>query len=489
MSWSSLNQQLSAGGLQRATLSSDRPQRLSSAPCGLTAVVLFVVLAFAASVSAQSPAVQYTYDSLDRLVSVRYANRLVQYTYDAAGNRLSMTVTVIKVIPVVTWANPATITYGTVLSDTQLNASASVPGTFVYAPPAGTVLSAGAGQTLSVNFTPTDLVSFEVVTRTVSIDVGQATPVVTWLNPAAITHGTALSGAQLNATASVPGAFVYSPAAGTVLPVANGQVLSATFTPTDSVNFTTATATASIDVGKATPVITWSNPGAITYGTPLTETQLNATSPVAGTFDYTPSPGTILTAGTHALATIFTPTDGTNYTTATASVSITVSRALPIVTWANPSPIVLGTPLSGTQLNATADVPGTFSYDPPLGTLLDVGVGQVLSVAFTPTDLTNYTTATATVTIDVSPPPPNTGRITGTVTDLLSGDPLAGIPVRFYDQHGTYQGSASSDSEGVYRSAPLVAGPYYLRTYNSLTTPLPARGYVSLVYPNILVRG
>jgi len=33
--------------------------------------------------------------------------------------------------------------YGTALGATQLNATASVPGTFVYAPPAGTVLNAG----------------------------------------------------------------------------------------------------------------------------------------------------------------------------------------------------------------------------------------------------------------------------------------------------------------------------------------------------------
>src|SRR6185436_15392199 len=41
--------------------------------------------------------------------------------------------------PAVTWANPADIAYGAALSATQLNATASVPGTFVYTPPAGTV--------------------------------------------------------------------------------------------------------------------------------------------------------------------------------------------------------------------------------------------------------------------------------------------------------------------------------------------------------------
>ena len=70
--------------------------------CHLAALLMFMLLAFAASVSAQTQTVQYTYDSLDRLTSVRYADRLVQYTYDAAGNRLSMTVLVLNPIPAVT---------------------------------------------------------------------------------------------------------------------------------------------------------------------------------------------------------------------------------------------------------------------------------------------------------------------------------------------------------------------------------------------------
>jgi len=75
--------------------------------------------------------------------------------------------------------------------------------------------------------------------------VNQATPTITWANPAAIPYGTQLSGAQMNATASVPGSFVYSPAAGTVLS-AGSHILSLTFSPTDSTDYTTATATVMI---------------------------------------------------------------------------------------------------------------------------------------------------------------------------------------------------------------------------------------------------
>src|SRR5262249_24614270 len=47
---------------------------------------------------------------------------------------------VTKVTPAITWNNPANITYGTKLTGMQLNATASVAGTFSYSPAAGTVL-------------------------------------------------------------------------------------------------------------------------------------------------------------------------------------------------------------------------------------------------------------------------------------------------------------------------------------------------------------
>lgn len=49
----------------------------------------------------------------------------------------------------------------------------------------------------------------------------------------------------------------------------------------------------------------------------------------------------------------------------------------------------------------TANAAGTFEYTPPAGTVLNVGPAQTLSVLFTPSDLTNYTTATQTVSINV----------------------------------------------------------------------------------------
>lgn len=80
-----------------------------------------------------------------------------------------------KTTPTITWANPADIVYGTALTlGVQLNATASVPGTLAYTPLPGTTLHAGAGQMLSVDFTPGDAVHYNTAAAIVSINVTPA---------------------------------------------------------------------------------------------------------------------------------------------------------------------------------------------------------------------------------------------------------------------------------------------------------------------------
>ena len=76
----------------------------------------------------------------------------------------------------------------------------------------------------------------------------------------------------------------------------------------------------------------------------------------------------------------------------------------PAIYWTAPTPITYGTPLSGAQLDAyvTPSIAGTFTYDPPAGTVLEAGNGQTLSVTFRPTD-TAVAPLTASVTINVEP--------------------------------------------------------------------------------------
>jgi hypothetical protein len=65
-------------------------------------------------------------------------------------------------------------------------------------------------------------------------------------------------------------------------------------------------------------------------------------------------------------------------------------------------------------LNATANIAGNLTYTSPAGTVLPAG-NHTLSVIFTPTDIGNYTTASAHVTLKVNDapavftPPPSVG--------------------------------------------------------------------------------
>jgi len=307
--------------------------------------------------------------------------------------------TVSKATPAITWAAPAAIIYGTALNATQLDATASVAGTFTYSPVSGTVLAVGS-QTLAVTFTPTDTTDYTTATKTATLTVNKATPAITWTTPAAITYGTALSATQLDATTGVAGTLTYSPVSGTVL-AAGSQSLSVTFTPTNTTDYNTATGTVTLTVNKATPTITWATPAAITYGTALSTTQLDATASVAGTLTYSPVSGTVLALGSQTLAVTFTPTNTTDYNTATGTVTLTVNKATPAITWTTPAAITYGTALSATQLDATSGIAGTFTYSPVSGSVLTAG-SRPLSVTFTPTNTTDYNTATGTVTLTVN---------------------------------------------------------------------------------------
>jgi len=316
-----------------------------------------------------------------------------------APAQATVSLTISKATPSIAWRKPGSIAYGTALSAEQLNATASVPGKFVYIPPVGAVLAAGT-HTPSVTFTPTDSADYATVRAAVTLTVTKATSSITWPAPSAITYGTALGSAQLNATASVPGKSVYTPGAGEVLS-AGTHTLSVTFTPTDTVDCSAVQASVSLTVTKAQPTdISWPAPAAIPYGTALNGTQLNATAPIPGRFTYTPGTGEVLSAGTHTLSAIFTPADP-NMPEAQASVELMVTKAMATIKWPAPAVISYGTALGSAQLNASSQAPGTFAYTPAAGEVLAAGK-HTLSVTFTPKNTTNEAAAQATVTLTVA---------------------------------------------------------------------------------------
>src|SRR6185436_14194992 len=81
--------------------------------------------------------------------------------------------------------------------------------------------------------------------------------------------------------------------------------------------------------------------------------------------------------------------------------ALVVEKGTPSIYWPAPNPIVEGTALDGTQLNASSDVAGSFVYTPAAGTVLGIGTGQMLSAVFTPADAVNYNLASADRFIDV----------------------------------------------------------------------------------------
>jgi hypothetical protein len=95
------------------------------------------------------------------------------------------------------------------------------------------------------------------------------------------------------------------------------------------------------------------------------------------------------------------------YKAASAKQTTTAKKATPVLTWATPSPITYGTKLSSTQLNATANVAGTFKYAPAAGSKPKVPVPpatcDTLKVTFTPTLNEDYASETATVCLVVNP--------------------------------------------------------------------------------------
>jgi len=142
-------------------------------------------------------------------------------------------------------ANPIfTASYaGFVNGDTQniVSGSPGLTTTATSSSPVGSYpITAAIGTLKATNYTFTFTSGTEIV--------NQAAPVITWPAPAAIVYGTPLDASQLDATSGgIAGTFAYTPAAGSLLALGE-HTLSVTFTPTDSVNYSSPTTSVPIDV-------------------------------------------------------------------------------------------------------------------------------------------------------------------------------------------------------------------------------------------------
>jgi hypothetical protein len=212
------------------------------------------------------------------------------------------------------------------------------------------------------------------------------------------------TGTLLNGTASTSGGVAtYSKlevsAAGT------GDVLTANLTLTSGAakQATISANSHPFDVAAgtvATPTITWTTPAAITYGTPLSATQLNATANVPGTFSYVPMAGTVLNAGTQSLSVTFYPSDSAHYAVTTATVNLIVNKAIT-------NTALAGFPVGGNIVSFIVDVTsqgGTFGGNFGVGVTVTTSTGEsctthtINGFAYCAINFANAASRTATAT-------------------------------------------------------------------------------------------
>src|SRR6202041_1283473 len=132
----------------------------------------------------------------------------------------------------------------------------TISGNILTITGAGTVVVA-ANQTGNANYAAAAQV-------TQSVTVTQATPVLSWAATASITYGAKLNSVARPTSGGVAGKFSYTAngnavTGSEVLPVGT-YVQVATFTPTDSVDYTSATITDTLTVTQASQTISFTAP-------------------------------------------------------------------------------------------------------------------------------------------------------------------------------------------------------------------------------------
>lgn len=204
--------------------------------------------------------------------------------------------------------------------------------------------------------------------------------------------------------ASAPGVLSYEPPQGTVLPV-GVHLLTATFSPRVG-GLLPASLSVRVQVVRGRPRLEWPSPPSLLEGQGLLPTSLccrcvDRELRGQGSFTYHPPLGALLPPGTHSLRVRYTPPASLRelFEDAETEVLLLVrerTKVEPALDWPDPSRLrpdsgvfEYPAPLDGDILCAKAAVDGTLTYDPPEGSLLDVGT-HLLTATFAPRDTKNY---------------------------------------------------------------------------------------------------
>jgi Big-like domain-containing protein/MBG domain-containing protein len=288
---------------------------------------------------------------------------------------------------------------GLTVSYSMISGPGTISGTTLTPTGIGTIVVA-ANQAGNSNYT-----AATQATKTVA--VYPAPLVITASSPSSITYGTAVptitpnysafangdSSASLSASPTCFTAYTATSAPGSYVAICYGAA-----DPNYDISYTSG----SVTVNKATPTVSsWPTASTITYGSALSASTLTGGAS-NGTFAWANS-ATIPGAGTPSENVIFTPTNSTDYTTATGPVSVTVNKATPTVSIPpTAASIAYGSALSASRLSGgTASTPGAFSWTSSSTVPASMGANSE-GVTFTPTDLTDYTTTTSTASVTVN---------------------------------------------------------------------------------------
>jgi uncharacterized repeat protein (TIGR02543 family) len=299
-------------------------------------------------------------------------------------------------------------------------------------------------------FNQVSLGDFEVVQLGWRPSADPTTPRIRWPTPDPIVQGKPLGPDELSAEADVQGTFLYDPPAGSLLSP-GVHTLTATFIPAGSVATAADAATlegdeplvvhgpmesplaaretstevvASVSLvvlaqPRTTPAVDWASPAPILLGTALSAAQLNASSPVPGTFVYAPAAGTVLGGGTHTLSAVFTPADTMLYNSATAYMALTVNALLHQLTVTRPTGgtvnaagISCGTVGTACQVTLSASMSLGLQASPDSGYVFSGWTGDCTGTSPSYALVLNGPRSCgATFTVNPAPPPPGEGGL------------------------------------------------------------------------------
>ncbi|MBR4621162.1 MAG: T9SS type A sorting domain-containing protein [Salinivirgaceae bacterium] len=337
----------------------------------------------------------------------------------------------------ITWETPAPIAFGTPISAVELNATANTEGSFAYTLNGENAegLKPEAGSyTIMVTFTPASA-NYTIANASVTLKITSVAAEITWETPEAITYGTPISAAQLNASANTEGEYIYSTHEGeSVRYIHEGDVLGAgndslfvKFIP-ESEDYGRAVDTVILTVNKAELTVTVADT-TVTQGDEMPLFKLaysgfvnNENESALTTAPTATCAATTAEVGEFEIVVSGGESDNYNITCTNGKLIVVEATTpeTPVITWAEPAAITYGTLISADILNATANVEGSFTYSVNVGDTLKAGTHELIAT-FVPvnntltqnvpfiTDTVKLTVNKATLTVSVADATVNQG--------------------------------------------------------------------------------